>query len=117
MTWRVNASCSKGRFVDTWMLATCRPVEILCWDRGDDRRAELLECYGEMTLPDMCDKDVVIINLLKMTNTVTASQCRALWMRCLERSELVKLGCVLETSEASWAFAPLNSGFNARWSV
>ena len=39
--------CSNG---DTWMLATCRPVEIMRWDRGDDRRAELLECYGGVTL-------------------------------------------------------------------
>ena len=25
--------CSNG---DTWMLATCRPVETMRWDRGDD---------------------------------------------------------------------------------
>ena len=31
---------------DTRMLATCRPVEIMRWDRGDDQRAELLECHG-----------------------------------------------------------------------
>ena len=43
------------------------------WDRGNDRRAELLECHGGETLwqaakclcaladTDMCDKDVVII--------------------------------------------------------
>ena len=29
--------CNDG---DTWMLATCRPVEIMRLDRGDDRRAE-----------------------------------------------------------------------------
>ena len=42
------------------------------WDRGEDRRAELLECYGGVTPwqaakrvgvlddTDMCDKDVVM---------------------------------------------------------
>ena len=88
------------------------------WDRGgDNRRAELLECYGGVTLEqaakwlgaqddtDMCDKDVVIMKLLRMTNTATALQRRALWIRCSERSEPVKLGCVLEKSEASWAMA------------
>ena len=39
--------CSSG---DTWMLATCRSVGIMPWDRGDDRRAELLQCYGGVTL-------------------------------------------------------------------
>ena len=60
--------CSK----DIWMLATCRPVEIMRWDLGDDRRAELLECCGGLTPwqatkwvgalddTDTCDKDVVI---------------------------------------------------------
>ena len=39
--------CSNG---DTGTLATCMPVEIMRWDRGDDRRAELLECHGGVTL-------------------------------------------------------------------
>ena len=50
--------------------------KIMRWDRGDDRRAELLEYYGGVTLwqaakwlgarddTDMCDKDVVITILL-----------------------------------------------------
>ena len=71
---------------DTWMLATCRLVEILCWDRGDGRRAVLHECYGGVTLwqaarrlgvlddPDMCDKDVVIMKLMTMTSISTALQ-------------------------------------------
>ena len=79
MTRRHNSNCSKGSFLATeahWMLATSRPVEIMRWDRGNDRRAELLECHGGVTLwqaamwvgalddTDMCDKDVVIIRLL-----------------------------------------------------
>ena len=87
-------------------------MEILCWDRGDDQRAELLECYGQVTLwqatkwlgalndTDMCDKDVVVVKLMKMTFTATALYCGVLWMRCLARSEPVKLVLVLAKSEA-----------------
>ena len=46
-SWQQGTLCSNG---DSWMLATCRLVEILRWDRGDDRRAEMLECYGGVTL-------------------------------------------------------------------
>ena len=44
-------------------------------------------------------------------------------MQCLERSEPVNLGCVLEKNEASWAIAHflelcvLNSRLNARIGV
>ena len=44
---QLGTPCSNG---DTWMLATCRPVEIVWWDRGDDGRAKELECYGGVTL-------------------------------------------------------------------
>ena len=53
----------------------------------------------------------------------TASQCTEVWMRCLGRCEPVKLGCVLDTSLASWAIAQflescvLTVRFNARWEV
>ena len=82
--------CSNGV---TWMLATCRAVEILCWDRGHDRRAEQLECQIGMTLwqpaswlcvlniTDMCDKDVVIMQRMTMTNISTAS--KALYRGCV----------------------------------
>ena len=68
----------------SWILATCRPLEIMRWDRGDDRRTELLECYGGVTVwqaakwvgalddTDMWDKDMVIRRLLGMTSTATA---------------------------------------------
>ena len=124
MTRRRNSDCSKGSFVATeahWMLATSRPVEIMRWDRGNDRRAELLECHGGVTLwqaamwvgalddTDMCDVDVVIMRLLGMASTATAARRRVLWMRCMEGTELVKLGGVLEKSEASWAIAQFSS--------
>ena len=124
MTRRRNSDCSKGSFVATeahWMLATSRPVEIMRWDRGNDRRAELLECHGGVTLwqaamwvgalddTDMCDMDVVIMRLLGMASTATAARRRVLWMRCVEGTELVKLGGVLEKSEASWAIAQFSS--------
>ena len=32
-----------------------------------------------------------------------------MWMRCVERPELLRLGCVLEKSEASWAIARFSS--------
>ena len=123
-TRRRKSDWSKGRFVATethWMLAPCRPVEILCRDRGDDRRAELPECHGGVILwqeakwvgaldnTDMCDEDVVIMRLLGIASTATASQCSVLWMRCVERSEPVMLGCVLDRSEASWAIAQFSS--------
>ena len=77
----------------------------------------MLECKGGVTpwqaakwvgvLDDIntCDKDVVIRRLLGMTSKATAAQRRVLWMRCVERSEPVRLACVLEQSEASWAIA------------
>ena len=108
------------------MLATCRPVDILCWDRRDDRRAELLEFYSGVTLwqaakwlgvledTDMCDKDVVVMKFMRMTNMATGLQCGVSRMRCLERSEPVKLGCVLEMSEASWATVRLEQSTQRR---
>ena len=64
---------------------------------------------GALDDTDMCDKDVGIRRLLGMTSTATAAQCRVLWMRCVEGSELVMRACVLEKSEASWAIAQLSS--------
>ena len=47
--------------------------------------------------------------ILWTTSLATKLQCRVLRMRCLERSELVKLGCVLEESETNWAIAQFSS--------
>ena len=52
---------------------------------------------GALDDTDMCDKDVVI------------AQCGVLWMRSVERSEPMRLGCVLEKSEASWAITQVSS--------
>ena len=109
MTSRRNSDCSKGRFVatETCTLATCRPMEIMLWDCGDDRRAELLGVCGgrHRHVRQGC----VITRLLGMASKATTAQCRVLWMCCLERSEPVKLGCMLERSEAGWAIAHFSS--------
>ena len=52
---------------------------------------------GVLDDTDMCDTDEVIMILMSKATVV---QCRVLWMRFLELSEPVKLGCVLEKSEA-----------------
>ena len=44
---QLKRPCDKG---DTWMLAACRLVEIQFWDREADRRADLLEGHGGVTL-------------------------------------------------------------------
>ena len=56
----------------------------MLWDREDDRRTELLESHGGVTVwqaakwvgalddTDMWDKDMVIRRLLGMTSTATA---------------------------------------------
>ena len=44
-----------------------------------------------------------------MASTATAAQCKVLWLHCVERSEPVRLGCVLERSEGSWAIAKFSS--------
>ena len=54
-----------------------------------------------------------------MTSTTTAAQCRVLWMRCVERSEPVKLGCAGEErgqlgDRAVLESCALNSGINVR---
>ena len=91
--------------VGSWRLSASGIARVLWW--SDTMQA--VKWLGAQDDTDMCDKDVVIMKLLRMTNTATALQRRALWMRCSERSEPVKLGCVLEKSEASWAIAQFSS--------
>ena len=67
------------------------------------------QVVGALDDTDMCDEDVVIVRLVGMASTATAALCRVLWTRCVERSELVRLGCVLEKCEASWAVAQFSS--------
>ena len=105
-----------GSNADTWILATCNQIEIMRCDRGNDRRAEVLECYGGLTLwqaakwvgalddTDACVKHVVIMRLLGMASTAKAVQCRIPWMRSVERSYLVKLEGVQEKSDANAQF-------------
>ena len=57
----------------------------------------------------MCDKDAVIKRLLEVASTATAAHCTVLWMRCVERSEQVRLRCATEKSEASWALAQVST--------
>ena len=57
---------------------------------------------GVLSDTDMCDKDVVIMQRMTMTNIPTASKGSLLWLLWLERSHL---GGVLEKREASWAIA------------
>ena len=113
-----------GSYGDTSMLATCRPVEVLCWNRRDDRLEELLECYDGVTLwqaawwlgvlddTDMWVTDVVIMKLLRITSMATAWQRSALWMRCLERSKPGQLSYRGVLESCVW-----NSRINARRSA
>ena len=64
---------------------------------------------GALDDTNMFDNDVVVKRLLGMASRATAAQCRVLWMRRVERSESVGLGCVPEKSEASWAIAQFSS--------
>ena len=85
-----------------------------CWRRAGQWKScvEIAETIGERicqsvmveslwqaakwlgSVDDTDMRDVVSMKLLRMTNTATALNCRVLWMRRLERSEPVKLGCV-----------------------
>ena len=88
-----------------------------CWRRAGVALWQVAKWVGAMDDTDMCDKDAVILRLLGMASTATGAQCSVLWTRCVVRSDPVRLGCVLEKSQASRAIAQwcaLNSGRNAR---
>ena len=89
----------------TWMLATCRPVEIM---RLESVVKCVVKCVGALDKTDMCDNDVVIMRLPGTASTTTVSKCRVLRMRFLgEGQGQLGFRAVLNS-------CTLNSGFNVK---
>ena len=92
MTWRRNASCSKGRLFATetrgcWQRAVqaSGTHAVGSWTRSASgicssvlvgvALRQAAKWLGALDDTDMFDKDVVIVRLLGMTSTASASQC------------------------------------------